>query len=129
MWNRALRKILNLYLSVFLASIEKTFILGGRLSTRLYFFEVLRFSGILWFHNILSLKSIGNLWGSLYTPCLLLITSLCFTCGERKIWTNIKTCQNFMTMTAWKIVFFSGSNCWKQSFTNWNLLDLSKRTS
>ena len=28
----------------------------------------------------------GNLWSSLHIPCLLLIITLRFTCGEKKIW-------------------------------------------
>ena len=43
---------------------------------------------------ILSVKSFGNL----YIPCLLLKISLCFTCGERKIWPSIRKSQNIMTM-------------------------------
>ena len=33
-----------------------------------------------------------------YIPCFLLIITLCFTCGERKIWSNIKKSRNIMTM-------------------------------
>ena len=29
---------------------------------------------------------------------LLLIIMLCFTCGERKIWSKMKKCQNIVTM-------------------------------
>ena len=32
------------------------------------------------------LKSFGNSWGNSYIPCFLLITTLRFTCGEKKIW-------------------------------------------
>ena len=35
---------------------------------------------------------------NLLIPCLLLIITLRFTCGERKIWSNIKKSQNIMTM-------------------------------
>ena len=35
---------------------------------------------------------------NLFIPCLLLIITLRFTCGERKIWSNIKKSQNIMTM-------------------------------
>ena len=33
-----------------------------------------------------SLKSLGNSWGNSYIPSLLLIMTLHFTCGDRKIW-------------------------------------------
>ena len=33
-----------------------------------------------------------------YTPCLLLIITLRFTYGERKLWRNIKMSQNIMAM-------------------------------
>ena len=35
-----------------------------------------------------------------HMPCLSLIITLCATCGERKIWSNIKKPQNIMTMIA-----------------------------
>ena len=38
------------------------------------------------FRKILNLKSFGNSWGSSYTPCLLQIIAIRFTCGEKKIW-------------------------------------------
>ena len=38
------------------------------------------------FPKIPSLKSFGNSFGNSYTPCLLLIIALRFTCGERKTW-------------------------------------------
>ena len=37
-------------------------------------------------------------------PCLSLMNMLCFACGERKIWSNIKS-QNIMTMIICKIFF------------------------
>ena len=40
----------------------------------------------------------SNLWSNSYISCLLLIITLCFTCGERKIWLNIKKFQNIMSM-------------------------------
>ena len=36
--------------------------------------------------RFLSLKLFCNSWGNSYVPCLLLIITICFTCGERKIW-------------------------------------------
>ena len=35
---------------------------------------------------------------NLFTPCFLLIITFHFTCGKRKIWSNIKKSQNIMTM-------------------------------
>ena len=55
----------------FFASISKISILGSWCS---------------WFFKILSLKSLGNSWGSCYVTCLLLVISICFTFGQRKIW-------------------------------------------
>ena len=37
------------------------------------------------FPKILSLKSFGNSWGNSYVPALLLIITLRFTWGEKKI--------------------------------------------
>ena len=34
----------------------------------------------------------------LQLSCLLLIITLCFTCGERKFWSTIKMPQNIMNM-------------------------------
>ena len=45
-----------------------------------------------------SLKPFGNSWDNSYIPCLLLIITLGFTCGERKICSTIKKCQNIMNM-------------------------------
>ena len=42
----------------------------------------------------------------LYTTCLLLIATLRFTCGGRKIWSTIKKSQNIMNMIVSKIFFF-----------------------
>ena len=50
-----------------------------------------------YFPKILSLKLFGNWWGNSYISCLLLIIMIRFTCGERKIWQNIKKSQNIMT--------------------------------
>ena len=33
-------------------------------------------------------------------PCLLLIITILFTCGDTKIWSNIKMSQNIMTRIA-----------------------------
>ena len=46
--------------------------------------------------KVLSLKSFGNLFGNSYIPCLLLIITIHFTCGDTKILSNIKMSQNIM---------------------------------
>ena len=56
------------------------------------------FPDISWFCKILSLTSFGNSWGNSYIAYLLLIITLRFTSGERKVWSNIKTSQNIMAM-------------------------------
>ena len=43
------------------------------------------FPNLSYFLKILSLKSFSNLWGNSYIPCLLLIITLLFTCGEKKM--------------------------------------------
>ena len=48
--------------------------------------------------NFLSLKLFGNSWGFLYIPFLLLIITLRFTCGQKKIWSNIRKSQIILTM-------------------------------
>ena len=73
----------------FFASIEKMSILGGRLSTKLSFYEVLKF---FWYF----LRSLLLTFGNLYIPSSLLIIT--FRLGERNIWSNIKKSQNIMTM-------------------------------
>ena len=75
MWNSLPSEKFNFYFSLLFfflfyfvfASIDKIFILAGRLG---YF---------------LSLETFGKSWGNSYIPCLLLIITLRFTCGERKI--------------------------------------------
>ena len=56
------------------------------------------FPDISLLYKIRSLKSFGSSWDNSYIPFLLLIITLCFTCGESKIWENIKKSQNFMKM-------------------------------
>ena len=73
------------------SSTDKIFISGGGLSTRQQFYDVL----------IFFCKFVRQL---LYTT-LLLIISLRFTCGERKISSIIKKSQNIMNMIACKIFF------------------------
>ena len=52
------------------------------------------FPDIYTFLKSLRLKSFSNS----YIPCLLLRIRLYFTCGIKKIWSNIKKSQNIMTM-------------------------------
>ena len=56
------------------------------------------------FHKILSPKSFDISWGNSYIPCLLLIITICFTCGDNKISSNIKMSQNIMTNIVWEIM-------------------------
>ena len=46
-----------------------------------------------------------NSWGNSYKSCLLLIITLCFTCGENNTFSSIKMSQNIMNMVAWEIFF------------------------
>ena len=101
-WNSALWWKVN-YFSTFFVSIDKIFILAVRLSTRLDLIEVLRFSWCSLISKIVSLdqqikvatnrKLFSNSWDNhektvrqSYMPCLLLITALCFTYIQSKIW-------------------------------------------
>ena len=43
-----------------------------------------------YFPKIVSRKSFGNLWGTSYVPCLLVIITLLFTCVEKNICLSIK---------------------------------------
>ena len=38
------------------------------------------------------------MWGNSDIPCLLVIITLRFTCGEKKNWQSIKKSQNVMSM-------------------------------
>ena len=60
------------------------------------------FLNIFWFAKTLSLKSFGNS----YIPCLWLIITLRFTCGEREIYSTIKMSQNIMRMILFNFFFF-----------------------
>ena len=61
-----------------------------------------RFSWYFLFPKILSFNSLGNSWGN---TSLLLIGTLRFTCGEKKIWSAIKNFQKIMNMIVCKIFF------------------------
>ena len=66
-----------------------------------------------------SLKSFDNSWGNSYAPCLLLIITVCFTCGEKKIWSNIKKSQNFMTDCSYITTYTLGDNL--PPLRNWGM--------
>ena len=55
--------------------------------------------------KILSLKSFGHSRGNLYALCSSLRSTLCCTCYDRKICSNIKWSQNIMTIIVCKIFF------------------------
>ena len=50
-------------------------------------------------------KVVQQLLNQLVYTCLLQLTKFHFTCGEKKIWQNIKNSQNIMTMVV--VLFFS----------------------
>ena len=87
-WNRTLWEVQFLFFGSFFAGIEKVFILGGRPCA--WGFEIL-----LIFSNFVRsfLKSLGNSRNNSYLPCLFLIINLRFTCGDRKLWSNVKKSQ------------------------------------
>ena len=64
---------------------------------------------------ILSFKSFGNSWDNSHTPCLLQITTLRFTCGEkrRKVSKSIKILYPQMSekFSFAFYVFIESSNC------------------
>ena len=64
----------------------------------LWIFDVFLIFSIFLKSSVL-IKSSGNSWGNLHIPCLLIMITLRFTGGERKIWQNIRKSQNIMTMT------------------------------
>ena len=49
----------------------------------------------------------GNPWDNSKISYLFLIITLRFTCGERKIWSNIENSQNIMTMIVGPIFFYA----------------------
>ena len=66
----------------------------------------------------------------IYTSVLLIIT-LRFTCGRRKICSAIRKFQNIISMIYCKVFFcflcLNSFNCQRQSYFGWNLLYLSKK--
>ena len=51
-------------------------------------------------------KSFGNSWGNSYIPCLQVIITYRFTCGERKICQNIKKSQNIMKVVVGLFILY-----------------------
>ena len=82
MWNSALWEKFNFFFQQFFVNIVK-----------------ILFNIFLMFLNFLSLKSFRNSWGDSYIPCLLLIITLLFPCGENNIYSSIKMSQNVMNIT------------------------------
>ena len=56
-------------------------------------YTVLKINALQSWTKCLSLKLFGISWDNSYIPYLLLIIKPCFTCGDRKIWSNIKKYQ------------------------------------
>ena len=108
-WNSTLKEDFNFWTVV--CYYWQDFHFGRKTGTMLYYMKIWDLLTISWFPKILSLKSFCNLWGNYYTPCLLLITAICFTCGVSKIWENIKKSRNIMVKIAenfisWNLYFF-----------------------
>ena len=72
------------------------------------------------------------MWGNSYIPCLLVIITLRFTCGEKKNWQSIKKSQNVMSMIVptqnnqYFLIFISDmldyySNQYEYKVTFWDL--------
>ena len=80
------------------------------------------FPGFSQFPKIISLQSFGSSWCNSYMSCLLLIITLCFTCGERKIWSNIKWSRNIMIMIEFSWKLFAQCYCpksYEKSSVSW----------
>ena len=84
----------------FLTSIKKILILAGGQDRQ--FIILASFEIILIFPN-LNLTLFVNSWGNSYIPYFLLIIALRFTCGERKIWWDIKKSQNMEMIVAFSL--------------------------
>ena len=99
-WNSALREKLNFKSFSLLWTKFSFFVEDWALESKSM--KIWDLLNIFHFPNILSLKMFGNPWYKLYVTCLLLIFTIPFTCGERKIWYNIKKSQYIMTNIVWK---------------------------
>ena len=78
------RKIRFLFFSSFFGRIDKIFILGVRLGTRIQFNQVFIIFWYFHFPKILSLKRFSKLWGNSYIPHILLTIKLFFAFGVWK---------------------------------------------
>ena len=112
MWNSALSEKFNFCFSwVFLLLLTKISFWQGDWTLGYHSMRFSHFSGFSYFPKILSLKSFRNSWGNSYIPCLYVIVTYRFTCGERKIWWNIRKSQNVMKMILafkwhWHLILF-----------------------
>ena len=96
-------KLLYLFLSIFWALVPKTYFYKGAWGqdcTPLQFWDFLNSS---LFPNILSLRSLGNLWGNLYNKVFILDIKFRVTFGEWKLYCNFEQFSNIMNSIA---VFF-----------------------
>ena len=99
-WKSAPREKFNFCFTGNFTSNDRIFISGGWLSTRQYFYEVLRFP---WYFLILEnpkSKVVRQHMKQLMYTSLLLIITLRFSCDERKTFSTITKSQNIMNMTA-----------------------------
>ena len=95
MWNREIRKFQFLFFSSFLLVSRKSLFWDEDWTLGYNSREFWDFPDLSKFPKILSLKLFGNS----YILSLLVIIALRFTCGESKIWEDIKMSQNIMKMT------------------------------
>ena len=75
------------------------------------------FLDLFYFCKILNLKSFVDSWGTSYIQPLMIIIYFRFTCGDRKIYQNVKKCQHIL----WRIVGMKGPNLpilWGPPFSN-----------
>ena len=131
-WNTALREI-SLF-QQFIASIDQAFILWERLGTTVGY-KSMKFwdlTDLSWLPKILSFKFFGKWWGSSCIPCLLLITMLRFTCGEKKFRKVSKIFKTLLypwlyTNSSFAFcVFINSSNFYNSLILAWAYFNLQK---
>ena len=82
------------------------------------------FHDVSWFPKVLSLQSFGNSWDNSYIPCLLLIITTRFICGDQNILSNIKMSQSILTRIAGReIVFLSHLSHGSWIFLRWYIIN------
>ena len=110
-WNSTLREKFCFYFWGIFCWYWRHFGLGGgtgRWAIILWSFKIfLIFSQLFFFFFLCGPKGppsgenavmlFGNCWVNSYIPCLLLIITIHFTCGDKKSSSNIKKSQNIMT--------------------------------